>query len=158
MFGFYVALGNLISSIFTPFHMQAHEIAMVGLYLLLSGIVGAVLIGAFVDRTGLYKLTTLVLGVANIVFLCIVDQTLYHIDRGSTAFYVAVCFMGFTSVAYIPLSLGFSAELTFPLQPALVNGSMILAGQASAAIQSVLFAFVLDVNAYDKNGIRLPAD
>lgn len=128
MFGFYVALGNLISSIFSPFHMDAYEIAMVGLYLLVSGIVGALLIGAFVDRTGMYRLTTLVLGVANIVFLCIVNQSLYHIDVNKTRFYVATCFMGFTSVAYIPLSLGFSAELTFPLQPALVNGSMILAG------------------------------
>mmetsp|Transcript_4223 Transcript_4223/g.5255 ORF Transcript_4223/g.5255 Transcript_4223/m.5255 type:complete len:130 (+) Transcript_4223:1287-1676(+) len=66
--------------------------------------------------------------------------------------------MGFTSVAYIPLSLGFSAELTFPLQPALVNGSMILAGQASAAVQSILFAFVLDVNAYDSEGVPVPED
>lgn len=134
MFGFYVALGNLISNIFTPFGMQASEIAMVGLYLLAAGVVGAVSVGAFVDRTGLYKGTTLVLGFANIVFLTILNQTLYHIDDSKTRFYISACFMGFTSVAYIPLSLGFSAELTFPLQPALVNGAMILAGQASAAV------------------------
>lgn len=126
--------------------MHAQEIAMVGLYLLGSGIVGAIVVGAFVDRTGLYKSTSIVLGVANIFLLCILNQTLYHIEGNETRFYVAVCFMGFTSVAYIPLSLSFSAELTFPLQPALVNGSMILAGQASAAIMSVFFAFVLDVN------------
>ena len=73
IFGFYVALGNLISSIFTPFHMEAKEIAMVGLYLLASGIVGAIVVGALVDRTGLYKVTTLILGAANIVFLGILN-------------------------------------------------------------------------------------
>mmetsp|Transcript_11586 Transcript_11586/g.15695 ORF Transcript_11586/g.15695 Transcript_11586/m.15695 type:complete len:99 (-) Transcript_11586:514-810(-) len=81
MFGFYVALGNLISSIFSPFNMEAQEIAMVGLYLLAAGVLGAILIGAFVDRTGFYKMTTLVLGVANMVFLGILNQTLYHIDQ-----------------------------------------------------------------------------
>ena len=115
MFGFYISFGNLISSIFTPFGLSSHDISMVGLYLLLSGILGAVIVGAWVDRTGTYKATTLVLCIANIVFLTIVNQILYHLDYSFTLFMIACILMGFSSVAYIPLSLGFAAELTFPL-------------------------------------------
>ena len=66
--------------------------------------------------------------------------------------------MGFSSVSYIPLSLGYAAELTFPLQPALVNGGMLLAGQASAFVQSLLYAFSLDVKTTSRDGSAVPAD
>ena len=75
LFGFYVSFGNLISSIFTPFGLTPNEISMVGLYLLVAGILGALVIGAFVDRTGLYKTTTICLCLANIIFLATVNQT-----------------------------------------------------------------------------------
>ena len=66
--------------------------------------------------------------------------------------------MGFASVSYIPLSLGFAAELTFPLQPALVNGGMLLTGQISAFIQSLLYAFSLDVKTTTRDGEPIPPD
>ena len=71
--GFYTAFGNLIGTIFTPFHMTAHDIAMTGLYLLGSGVVGAMLIATWVDRSNTYKLTTVVLGLANVIFLGIMN-------------------------------------------------------------------------------------
>ena len=128
LFGFYVSFGNLISSIFTPFGLTPNEISMVGLYLLVAGILGALVIGAFVDRTGLYKTTTICLCLANIIFLATVNQTVYHLEFSYTLFLTSCILMGFASVSYIPLSLGFAAELTFPLQPALVNGGMLLTG------------------------------
>ncbi len=134
MFGFYVSLGNLISGLFTPFGLNAIEITYMGLYLLGSGILGAVVVGAWVDRTATYKSTMAVLTLCNIVFLVCTNQTLYHLTEDRTLFYASVCCMGFSSVALIPLSMGFAAELTFPLQPALVNGGMMLAAQLSAFI------------------------
>jgi len=128
MFGFYVSLGNLISSIFTPFGLSPHDISMLGLYLLLSGIIGAIIVGVIVDRTGFYKLTTFVLSAMNLGFLIIVNQTIYHIDYSYALMVVSLLFMGFSSVSYIPLSFSFAAELTFPLSPSLINGAMLLTG------------------------------
>lgn len=158
MFGFYVSLGNLILSIFSPFGLSPHDISMVGLYLLGAGIVGAILVGALVDRTGAYKLTTVVLSMANLIFLGIVNQTVYHLDYSYALFLVSLLLMGFSSVSYIPLSFSFAAELTFPLQPALVNGAMLLAGQASAFVQSLLYAFSLNVMTTERDGTPVPED
>ena len=73
MFGFYVSLGNLISSIFSPFGLNPTEISLLGLYLLVSGIVGAIVMGAFVDKTGYYKVTIIVLSLLNTIFLTAVN-------------------------------------------------------------------------------------
>lgn len=115
MFGFYLSLGNLISNLFAPFGFDPREITNIGLYLLVSGIFGAIIVGAYVDRTGTYKCTTLGLCVANIIFLTGMNQTLYHLDFSRGLFITCLILCGFSSVAYIPLSLGFGAELTFPL-------------------------------------------
>ena len=66
--------------------------------------------------------------------------------------------LGFSSVSIIPLSLSFAAELTFPLQPAMVNGAIILAGQMVAVIQNLIFAFMIDVKTTDDNGLPVPED
>ena len=153
-----MSLGNLISGLFSPFGLSAVEITYMGLYLLFSGIVGAVIIGAWVDRTATYKTTMAVLCLGNIVFLICVTQTLYHLHENRTLFYISCCFMGFSSVSLIPLSIGFAAELTFPTQPALVNGGMMLTAQLSAFIQSIIFAFVIDVPVTTSDGVEIPYD
>ena len=66
--------------------------------------------------------------------------------------------MGFSAVSFIPVTLGFGAELTFPLQPALVNGSLMLAGQLLAFFQCLFFAFLMDVNPIGPDGEEIPAD
>ena len=54
----------------------------------------------------------------------------------------AMSILGFFATGYIPLCISFAAELTFPLQPALLNGSMTLIGSGFAFCLSLLGAFV----------------
>lgn len=158
MFGFYVSYGNLISLLFTPFGFSPSEIANLGLYLLVSGLVGAILTGIWIDRTNTYKITSLVLIAGNVIFLTGITQTVYHAEYSRTLLLLSIILMGFCAVSYIPISLGLASELTFPLQPALVNGTMILLGQASAFIQSIVFALTLDVSLTLPDGTAKPAD
>ena len=51
-------------------------------------------------------------------------------------------FLGFLCTAYIPLCLSYGAELTFPLSPALVVGTLTLMGSASSFLLSLLGAFI----------------
>ena len=115
MFGFYIAFGNLISSILTPFGLSATDITAIGLKLLASGVVGSVLVGVWIDYTKTFKVTSVVLAAINIGMLVIINESLYHIEHVYTLFVISCCLMGFSSIAYIPLTLSFAAELTFPL-------------------------------------------
>jgi hypothetical protein len=115
MFGYYVALSNLLSNFFAPFGFSASEIAELGLYLLGSGVVGAVLVSLWVDRTGTYRMSTIVIIAANTIFLAATSESLYYIKFSYGLFFTMLLLKSFVGVAFIPLALGFAAELTFPL-------------------------------------------
>ena len=57
--------------------------------------------------------------------------------------------LGFISTGFVPLSLAYGAELTFPLQPALVNGTLTLLGSASAFAHSMFGAYMNTVGKDD---------
>ena len=58
-------------------------------------------------------------------------------------------FFGISSVSFFPTSLSYSAELTFPLQPALVNACMNFLGQMSSFALMATSSLVTDFNADD---------
>merc|ERR1712110_1316032 len=49
---------------------------------------------------------------------------------------------GFFCTGYAPLCFSYGAELTFPLQPALVNGMLAMACSASSFLLSILGSFL----------------
>ena len=55
-FGSFTAIGNLVSNLFDPFGYTSSELSFICLQLLLAGVVGAVVIGALMDKTRKYKL------------------------------------------------------------------------------------------------------
>ena len=60
-FGSYVGFGNIMSNIIDPYGLTPQDIAQIGLVLLITGVIGAVSIGIWVDRTGMYKCTSVVM-------------------------------------------------------------------------------------------------
>ena len=50
------------------------------------------------------------------------------------------------STSTIPVWFAFGAELTFPLQPALVTSSMVMLGNTCAALLTVVISILLDVD------------
>ena len=132
----------LMSNLFDPFGFAAAEIALLGLKLLLAGVVGAIAIGILVDKTRKYKLIMqLILVVsATVITICIVF--LKFDSENKTMFTTMMILFGFVFIGYFPLGLSFGAELTFPLQPALVNGTQILFGASSAVFFSSLGAYL----------------
>ena len=60
-FGAYIAFSNVISNLMDPFGLEPRTLAQVAVGLLVSGILGAVLAGLYVDKTGKYKSTVLLM-------------------------------------------------------------------------------------------------
>ena len=126
IFGSYVAFGNLIGSLFIPFGYTTKLISVCGLNLLVAGVLGSIVFSKFVDITGKYKATVLLLAT---LFTASMGVTRLYLGETDTTFMVyMVCIIGFFGVPFIPLCLAFAIELTFPMQPALINGSMMLIG------------------------------
>ena len=65
-----------MSNLFEPFGFDASELSTVALTMLGSGIVGAILLGAFVDKTGLYKCSMHVVTFMTVFPTCMIIVTL----------------------------------------------------------------------------------
>jgi len=108
----------------------------------MAGVLGAILMGAFIDRTHKYKcaLTSVTFFIIISTLMVIVCLTWYLENESIFIGWMEI--LGFFCTAYIPLCLSYGAELTFPLSPALVNGTLTLMGSVAAFLLSLLGAFM----------------
>ena len=146
IYGIYCAVGSTISNLLNPFGYSPTEISIAGGSCMLSGVIGALLVAIFVDHTAWYRKTHLSL---SFLILCsvITIYVVLHWAQGELSPVIASCVMfGVSGVSYFPISLSYGAELTFPLQPALVNACMNFFGQVCAFFMIGVSALVTDVN------------
>ena len=57
--------------------------------------------------------------------------------------------VGLLVIPVLPASLGLGVELTFPLPPVLINGSMLMLAQIQATLQCLTYSTVMDVDLTD---------
>ena len=114
-FGAIQAVGTLMSNIFTPFKFSATELAMLGLILLFTGILGAVTVGIVIDRTGWYKRSMNAIGFAVLSCTALIMTSLIVSHEKKFLIFILFGALGFCAIGYVPLCLSYGAELTFPL-------------------------------------------
>jgi len=127
-FGGFQAIGTLMSNLFTPYGYSPTELALIALDMLVFGVISTILIGKWLDKTGWYKGTMVAIGVLVIGVLLAICAALRWNGDSRPTMYVLFGLLGFVAFPYIPLSFSYGAELTFPLEPTLVTGTMTLLG------------------------------
>jgi len=132
-----------MSPVFDPFGYTPTELAIIGLILLVSGVVGSILVGIFVDRTAWYKRTMLSLGTMVLITSLLVLLGLQFFSQNKGLMIGCFALLGLFAIGYVPLSFSYGAEMTFPLQPALVNGTLTLLGSFTAFLLSLLASFII---------------
>ena len=137
-----MAMGTLVSNLFDPFGYDVSELSFICLLLLGSGVFGAVIIGAIIDRTHAYKSTMIALTAMIALSSFMVILTLTYDINNESMFIASLEVLGFVGTGYIPLCLSYAAELTFPLEPALVNGAVMLVGSGFSFVLSLLGAYL----------------
>ena len=157
IYGVYCATGATMSNLLNPFGYSPSDISIAGGSGLLTGVVAALCIGCFLDYTSMYRKThititvlALISGIVITLILLLSDsQSLGQITIGFILFCMAC-------VSYFPTSLSYGAELTFPLQPALVNACMNFMGQLCAFILMGVCTYITDVDATDEDFDAMP--
>ena len=94
----------------------------------MSGVITALAIGCFLDHTSLYRKTHITISSVVLLSTLIMVITLVFSDTNLGFIMIATVLLGASSVSFFPTSLSYGAELTFPLQPALVNAWMNFLG------------------------------
>jgi len=111
--GVFYAVSTLLEQIVNlHFVNSSKEAGSMGLLLTLAGTVGSVISGIILDKTHLFKLTTLVLYLISLIglvlfTLCLFLPTIWPL-------YFISAFLGFFMTGYLPIGFEFAAELTYP--------------------------------------------
>ena len=104
-----------MSNLFDPFGFTPAQLSTLALLMLGSGIVGAVLVGVFIDKTSLYKSTMHFILFMTMFATIMIIITLTYFKKNESMFIGWCELLGFVSTGFVPLSLSYGAELTFPL-------------------------------------------
>ena len=154
-FGSFLAVGSLLSNVFDPLGFTASEVAYSSLGLLLCGVIGALVFGAILDKTQKFKITmlTLTFMMAVVTSILIVVLAYFYVPKWPLV--VNLLIGGFFCTGYIPVCFTYASEITFPLQPALVNGMMSILGYLTSWLMSMLGTFLINDHESDE---ELPPD
>lgn len=138
--GTYYAIGTLLNQIVSFYHKNENEkIGLIGLVLVLSGLIGAVIGGIILDRTKAFKATTL--GIYALTFLSMVIFS-FTLDINIWIIFITAFLLGFFMTGYLPVGFELAAEVTYP-EPegsscGLLNSSAQIFGIAYTYIQGRL--------------------
>ncbi|XP_078656160.1 choline/ethanolamine transporter flvcr2a-like [Branchiostoma floridae x Branchiostoma belcheri] len=111
--GSFYAISTLLNQVvLSKYPGEEVNVGRIGLTIVLTGLLGSVLCGIWLDRTRTFKGTTVVVYILS--FLCMTAFT-FTLDLGYLAIvFVTAGALGFFMTGYLPLGFEFAAEITYP--------------------------------------------
>jgi MFS family permease len=133
LMGVFNGVTSWIGDIVLPRGFGADDAGLLGLVMLVSGVVGAVVLSAMSDRQGKrirYLVLTLSLAIPSLIGVAFVSASLL--------LYVSSAALGFFIVGALPIGMQYAAEVTYPTPEGTSNGLVQLCGQCS-----VIFVYIM---------------
>ncbi|CAF0708928.1 unnamed protein product [Brachionus calyciflorus] len=134
--GVYYSISTLLNLTISKYHPNENEnIGVIGLILVTSGLVGAVISGFILDRTKQFKWTTLVIYVCSFAAMILFSFTLKF---SIWVIFLTTFLLGFFMTGYLPVGFELAAEVTYPVSEGTSCGLL----NTSAQIFGILFTYV----------------
>uniref|UniRef100_UPI00359008FD heme transporter FLVCR1-like isoform X3 n=1 Tax=Myxine glutinosa TaxID=7769 RepID=UPI00359008FD len=133
---FYSVSTLLNSMIIANYPDEELNAGRIGLTIILSGMVGSVLCGFWLDRTKAYRYTTVLLYFLTFVSMVVFTVTL-SLGQIWVVFITAGA-LGFTMTGYLPVGFEYAVELTYPESEGTSSGLL----NASAQLFGLLFTLL----------------
>lgn len=149
VWGAYNVLATALQPLVSPFNFSSSDSGNLGAITLISGLIGSVVWGLFLDRTKKYKLSLLCctgLSLASLVAIGLLMQT-----ENFALLAIATAVYGFFTTPVFPLSYEFCAELCFPVAEAASGGLMVVMTQIVGLGGTLGLDALLDNRQQDSN-------
>lgn len=147
-YGVFCIVGSAMSNVLSPFGFTPTDIAVLGGAGLCSGVVGALLMGWWLDYSRKYRMTHLSISVICVFAIVAFTTVLKLSEKGPnmSLMLTVIIVVSIACVSCFPTCLSYGAELTFPLSPVLINACMNFLGQIYGFILMGASALITDVN------------
>ncbi|XP_017306463.1 feline leukemia virus subgroup C receptor-related protein 2 isoform X2 [Ictalurus punctatus] len=132
--GCFYAVGTLLNQMIIK-HYPGEEVnaGRIGLTIIIAGMVSSLICGIWLDRTKMYKQTTLAVYTMSLVGLAVYSFTL---DLGHLwVVFITAGALGFFMTGYLPLGFEFAVELTYPESEGTSSGLL----NCSAQVFGIIF-------------------
>ncbi|XP_066272055.1 heme transporter FLVCR1-like [Branchiostoma lanceolatum] len=141
--GSFYAISTLLNQVvLSKYPGEEVNVGRIGLTIVLTGLLGSVLCGIWLDRTRTFKGTTVVVYILS--FLCMTAFT-FTLDLG----YLAVVFvtagaLGFFMTGYLPLGFEFAAEITYPESEGTSSGLLNASAQTFGIALTLFMGYLVN--------------
>ncbi|CAO3672589.1 unnamed protein product [Umbelopsis ramanniana] len=143
--GIFNAMSTLLNQIVTPYGYSNDDAGFMGVAMIVGGLIGAIAMAIFVDKTKLHKLaikTSLFLsGIMYLVLFFVVKA------NNLVAIMVVCALIGFLNFSALPVGLELGVECTFPVAESASSSTL----WASSQILGLIFIEVMDALRYPDN-------
>ncbi|XP_030577506.1 choline/ethanolamine transporter FLVCR1 [Archocentrus centrarchus] len=137
MTGSFYSVSTLLNQmIMACYENQELNAGRIGLTLVVAGMVGSILCGLWLDRTKLYKITTLIVYILSFLGMLVFTFTL-DLENIYLVFITAGV-LGFFMTGYLPLGFEFGVEITYPESEGTSSGLL----NAFAQIFGIIFTLI----------------
>ena len=126
MFGVYLAFGVVLGPIFAAFDFGPSATSFLGDGIVLTGVLASFGVGFLLKKYRCYKWMLIICCWGTCLSFFIVIFSLY--SNNETLVVINMLFVGFFMIPIIAISLNFSSELTFPMEPTVITGVLLLFG------------------------------
>ena len=115
VYGTIITCGSLISNLLDPFGFTGSEAAFLRLPLLFTGLIGAVSMGFFLDKTNRYRCALPSVTALIALFMSMALFTLTKHQDNHMMLITSVMSIGVVYGGFLPLCFSYGGEITFPL-------------------------------------------
>ncbi|XP_065216394.1 uncharacterized MFS-type transporter C09D4.1-like [Planococcus citri] len=140
--GAFYAYSTLLNQLITAHFPMGNEFAgRVGLTLIIGGVLGSLLWGIVLDKTQIYKGTTVLIYCLSTLGMAAFTYTLQQ--EWQAMVYVTSAFLGFFMNGYLTVGYEFGAELTYPESEATSSGLLNASGELCGVIAVLVAEIIL---------------
>lgn len=140
LYGTVTAVGAVINSLTKPFDYTIQNNSLFGAIFIISGILGSIVSGVFLDKTHKFKLVMISVSIAAVLLMTTVLFTLP--SKNVPLFSINLALLGFFAIPLTPIAFGFCVELTFPTPEAVSNGMMLLPSKVYGSLLALIAGLV----------------
>ncbi|KAL5103047.1 Feline leukemia viru subgroup C receptor-related protein 2 [Taenia crassiceps] len=119
--GVYYEIGTLLNSIVAEFFpTEQVAIGWIGFSMVIAGLVGSIVAGAVLKKTGLYRRVLIIFYILSVVSMGAFMGSIYSNLIGTV--FLTMILLGFFQSGFLPLGYEYAAEITYPIGEGLTSG------------------------------------
>jgi hypothetical membrane protein len=142
--GTFISFGTCLSTIFAPLGFSTTSCSLLGAGTVVFGVIAAFLAGFILKRT---KKNLLLLRINCFGSTLMLLIGIWVLQSGiHWLVFINIFMAGFIIVPIVPIGLNFASELTFPQEPTVITGFVLMVGCTGGFILGVVNTILANIN------------